>query len=215
MTRTRLLCASANPHKVGEIERLLQGAVVLVPRPVGLPDVAEDADTLIGNARLKARFVMESSANVDRLAAVADDTGLFVEALPGGLGVRTARYAMGDPDHATDPDRANRRKLLDELLEAGCVGIGQRRARFVTVALVCSLDGSELVAEGSCDGHIALAERGSEGFGFDPLFVPDEPDGTPGSSTFAELGVVAKNAVSHRSRAFRELARLLEAASKG
>lgn len=209
MTRPRFLCASANPHKVREIEFLLAGTVTLVPRPAGLPDVVEDDDTLIGNARLKARAVLESRENRDGLAAVADDTGLFVEALSGELGVRTARYAIDDPGHASDPDHANRRKLLRALEDAGCLAPETRRAHFVTVALVCFPDGSELVAEGRCDGHIALSERGSTGFGFDPLFVPDTTDGSPGTATFAELGEDAKNASSHRARAFRELARLL------
>ncbi|MGA0878236.1 MAG: non-canonical purine NTP pyrophosphatase [Ilumatobacteraceae bacterium] len=209
MTQNRLLCASANPHKVREIEFLLKGAVTLVPRPAGLPEVVEDADTLIGNARLKARAVMASRENGQNLAAVADDTGLYVEALPGALGVRTARYAVDDPLHATDPDRANRRKLLRSLADAGCLETVNRRAHFVTVALVCFPDGAELVAEGRCDGHIAVSERGSTGFGFDPLFVPDGVDGSPGSATFAELGDEAKNASSHRARAFRALAELL------
>lgn len=214
MTAIRLLCASANPHKVREIEQLLAGAVTLVPRPAGVPEVAEDADTLIGNARLKARAVMESAENTERLAAVADDTGLFVEALPRALGVHTARYAADDPTHADDPDRANRRKLLHELVDAGCTAIASRRARFVTVALVCFPDGTEVIAEGRCDGHIALEERGSRGFGFDPLFVPDTATGAPGDRTFAELGEAVKNSVSHRARAFDELARILRGVSK-
>lgn len=213
MTRPRLLCASANPHKVREIESLLEGAVTLVPRPAGLPDVVEDDDTLIGNARLKALAVMESRENREGLAAVADDTGLYVEALPGVLGVRTARYAVDDPGHSSDPDRANRRKLLQALEDAGCLVPEARRAHFVTVALVSFPDGAEIVAEGRCDGHIALSERGSTGFGFDPLFVPDAADGSPGTATFAELGEDAKNELSHRARAFGVLARLLTARS--
>lgn len=213
MNQFRLLCASANPHKVREIEFLLDGAVTLVPRPPELPDVVEVDDTLIGNARLKARAVMESRENRDGLAAVADDTGLFVEALPGALGVHTARYAVDDPGHASDPDRANRRKLLRALEDSGCLAPATRRARFVTVALVCFPDGTELVAEGRCDGHIALSERGSTGFGFDPLFVPDSADGSTGTATFAELGEDAKNASSHRARAFRRLAHLLTSRS--
>lgn len=207
MTVTRLLCASANPDKVAEIASLLQGVVTLVPRPAGIPDVIEDADTLVGNARLKARAVLTSEENVDELPAVADDTGLFVEALPGLLGVRTARYASDDPGHAVDPDGCNRAKLLRQL--DGRTHRDERRAHFVTVALVCFPDGSEVLAEGRCDGHIAIAERGTGGFGFDPLFVPDVAPGVPGTRTFAEVGAVEKNVVSHRGRAFRELARRL------
>lgn len=207
MIVTRLLCASANPDKVAEIETLLEGVVTLVPRPSGIPDVIEDADTLIGNARLKARAVLESKENVEGLPAVADDTGLFVDALPGMLGVRTARFASDDPGHAVDPDGCNRAKLLRQL--EGNLHRGDRRAHFVTVALVCFPDGSEVMAEGRCDGHIAIAERGVGGFGFDALFVPDVAPGVPGTRTFAETGAAEKNAISHRGRAFRELARRL------
>ena len=207
MIVTRLLCASANPDKVAEIETLLEGVVTLVPRPSGIPDVIEDADTLIGNARLKARAVLESKENVEGLPAVADDTGLFVDALPGLLGVRTARFASDDPGHAMDPDGRNRAKLL-RLLE-GRWHPQDRRAHFVTVALVCFRDGREVLAEGRCDGHIAIDERGSGGFGFDPLFVPDVAPGVPGIRTFAETGAAEKNSVSHRGRAFRELTRRL------
>lgn len=204
MTITRLLCASANPDKVAEIASLLRGVVTLVPRPSGIPDVIEDADTLVGNARLKARAVLMSDENVEGLPAVADDTGLFVDALPGLLGVRTARYASDDPGHAANPDGCNRAKLLRQL-----EGRADRGAHFVTVALVCFPDGSEVLAEGRCDGHIAVAERGIGGFGFDPLFVPDVSPEVPGTLTFAELGAAEKNAISHRGRAFRDLARVL------
>lgn len=204
MTITRLLCASANPDKVAEIASLLRGVVTLVPRPSGIPDVIEDADTLVGNARLKARAVLMSDENVEGLPAVADDTGLFVDALPGLLGVRTARYASDDPGHAANPDGCNRAKLLRQL-----EGRADRGAHFVTVALVCFPDGSEVLAEGRCDGHIAVAERGIGGFGFDPLFVPDVSPEVPGTLTFAELGAAEKNAISHRGRAFRDLALVL------
>lgn len=207
MTVTQLLCASANPGKVAEIASLLQGMVTLVPRPPGVPDVIEDADTLVGNARLKARALLASEQNVEGLPAVADDTGLFVDALPGLLGVRTARYASDDPGHVVDPDACNRAKLLRQL--DGRLHQEDRRAHFVTVALVCFPDGGEVLAEGRCDGHIAVAERGIGGFGFDPLFVPDVAPGVPGTRTFAEVGAAEKNSISHRGRAFRELARRL------
>jgi XTP/dITP diphosphohydrolase len=131
---------------------------------------------------------------------VADDTGLEVVALDGAPGVLTARFAGED---ATYED--NWRKLLAEL------GDGEdRRARWRTVALVTWADGSETWAEGTCDGTIAHAARGSHGFGYDPVFVPDEGDGR----TFAELSRAEKNAVSHRGRAFRALATLLEGPGK-
>lgn len=206
MTSLRLVCASANANKVREMADLLLGVAVMEPRPLGVPDVVEDEPTLVGNARLKARAVMDAPENTDRLAAVADDTGLFVSALPDVLGVRTARYALDEQDYLLDPDRANRAKLLRALNELGCEQLEQRRATFVTVAVVCFTDGTELIAEGRCDGHIALAETGSRGFGFDPLFVPSEGDGGLGTRTFAEMSDEEKNMVSHRGRAFRELA---------
>ncbi|MGA0205181.1 MAG: non-canonical purine NTP pyrophosphatase [Ilumatobacteraceae bacterium] len=198
-------CASANPDKVREIEDLfrehLGDTVTLLPRPTEVPDVDENADTLIGNARLKAQAIVDATGK----PAVADDTGLFVDALPGELGVRTARYASDRPEHANDPYGANRQKLLESLESQGCLTPESRRARFVTVAVVMWPDGRELAVEGECRGTIALTERGEHGFGFDPLFMPDEfPD-----QTFAELGDDVKNRLSHRARAFQELARKL------
>ena len=214
MTSFRLVCASANANKVREMADLLLGVATMEPRPEGIPDVIEDAPTLVGNARLKARAVMEAPENTERLAAVADDTGLFVSALPGDLGVRTARYALDEQDYFLDPDRANRAKLLRALRELGCEQLEQRRATFRTVALVCFADGTELIAEGRCDGHIAFAETGSRGFGFDPLFVPCASDNGFGTRTFAEMSDEEKNLVSHRGRAFRQLASQLMTSSE-
>jgi XTP/dITP diphosphohydrolase len=202
-------CASANPDKVREIEELfrehLDDRVALLPRPASVPDVDENADTLLGNARLKAQAIVDATGS----PAVADDTGLFVDALPGELGVRTARYASDRPEHATDPYGANRKKLLESLEAQGCLAPESRRARFVTVAVVLWPDGREIAIEGECRGTIALAERGEHGFGFDPLFMPEDfPD-----QTFAELGDEVKNRISHRARAFQELARKLREVS--
>ena len=196
----RLVCASANPDKVAEIAVLLLSAgVELAPRPPHVPDVVEDADTLLGNARLKAAAIAMASGE----PAVADDTGLFVDALDGRPGVHTARYAG---EAATYAD--NRAKMLDELRgrpEA------ERGASFRTVAMVVWPDGREVAVEGVCEGHIALAEQGSRGFGYDPLFVPDDGDGR----TFAEMTDHDKHALSHRGRAFRALARALAADDAG
>jgi len=209
VTLIRLVCASANAHKVREIAELLDGVAIMDARPSGIPDVVEDAETLLGNARLKAHAVMQAPENIHRLPAVADDTGLFVAALPTQLGVRTARYALGDPGHDVDPDGANRAKLWRVLDELGCERLEDRRAHFVTVAVVAFPDGTEIFAEGRCDGHIALSERGRRGFGFDPLFIPLEKDGSFGTKTFAEMSDQEKNEMSHRGRAFAELARQL------
>ena len=187
----RVACASANPHKVAEIEDLMRGVVDLQPRPHDLPDVDENADTLIENARLKARAVCDATG----LPALADDTGLEVTALGGAPGVRTARFA-GEPPN----DANNRAKLLRDLASAA-----DRSARFRTVAILVFPDGRELVAEGVCDGVVANVERGDRGFGYDPVFVPREGDGR----TFAEMTIEDKHALSHRGRAFRALAESL------
>ena len=191
----RLVCASANPDKVAEIQDLLRDVVELLPRPDSVGDIVEDADTLLGNARLKARAICGATG----LPAVADDTGLEVDALGGAPGVHTARFAG---PVATYGD--NRRKLLSELQG---VDDAQRTARFRSVALVAYPDGSELWAEGVCEGHIAQAERGVRGFGYDALFVPGESEGR----TFAEMSVEDKHALGHRGAAFRALAALLRA----
>lgn len=182
----RLVLATANPDKAREIAALLP--VDAVPRPAGLAEVEETADTLEGNARLKARAVAAAAGE----PAVADDTGLEVVALGGRPGAWAARYAG---EHATYAD--NVAKLLAEL-----DGVADRRARFRTVALVAFPDGREIVASGAVDGVIAHAPRGTGGFGYDPVFIPDGS----GGRTYAEMTLDEKQAISHRGRAFRELA---------
>jgi XTP/dITP diphosphohydrolase len=189
MTRLTLVCASANPDKVAEIAALLGDAVELLPRPAHVPDVVEDAPTLEGNARLKAAAVATATGQ----AAVADDTGLEVDALEGDPGVLTARFAG---ERATYAD--NVAKLLHEL---DGVPARERTARFRAVALVAWPDGREVTAEGICPGRIAPTPRGERGFGYDPVFVPDEGDGR----TFAEMTADEKHALSHRGRAIRAL----------
>ena len=183
----QLVCASANPDKVAEIRALLDGVVDLLPRPADVPDVVEDADSLVGNARLKAAAIVAATG----LPAVADDTGLEVDALGGAPGVYAARYAGEGCSYAD-----NRSKLLREMAD-----VDDRRARFRTVALVCWPDGSELHVEGVCSGVVTTEERGTIGFGYDAVFQPDEGDG----ATFAEMTPAAKHAISHRGRAFDAL----------
>jgi XTP/dITP diphosphohydrolase len=188
----RLVLASANPDKAAEITAILAAAVAdldLVPRPA-LPDVDETGATLVENARLKAAAIAAATGE----AAVADDTGLLVDALDGAPGVWSARFAG---EGATYAD--NVAKLLREL--AGVAADG-RTARFETVALVRWPDGREVAATGAVEGSIATAGRGDGGFGYDPVFVPAEGDGR----TFAELSAQEKHALSHRGRAFRALA---------
>jgi XTP/dITP diphosphohydrolase len=191
----QLVCASANPDKVAEIEAVLRTVGIdLLARPAHVPDVMEDAPTLEGNARLKAVAVCDATG----LPALADDTGLEVDALGGAPGVFTARFAG---EGATYAD--NVIKLLDALSDLP--EPEERLARFRTVALVRFPDGREVAAAGWVDGTIALGPRGDKGFGYDPVFEPLEADGR----TFAELTAEEKNAISHRARALRALAELL------
>jgi len=191
VTLPRLVSASANPHKVAEIAALLEGLVHLLPRPDGVPEVVEDAGSLEGNARLKASAICAATG----LPAVSDDTGLFVDALDGMPGVDTAYYAGPNATYAE-----NRAKLLSALHS-----VEDRQARFRTVVMVVRPDGTELVVEGVCEGRIADDERGERGFGFDPVFVPDDGDGR----TFSEMTEAEKNSMSHRGRAFAALVRAL------
>ena len=184
-----LVCASANPNKYSEISQILSGAVNLIPRPAEIPEVVEDADTLEGNARLKAIAVRMATG----CAAVADDTGLEVDALGGAPGIFSARYAG---ENASYEDNVS--KLLEAMTE---VTGGERTARFRTVALVAWQDGTETIAEGVVEGAIADRPSGAGGFGYDSVFIPT----AGGGKTFAEMGDEEKNAISHRGAAFRSL----------
>jgi XTP/dITP diphosphohydrolase len=190
----KLVLATANPDKARELAALLAGFDV-VPRPEDIPDVEETEDTLEGNARLKAMAVMRATGD----AAVADDTGLEVDALGGRPGVFAARYAGPDATYAD-----NVAKLLGELEGVPPEG---RRARFHAVAVAIFPEGREIIAEGWVEGTIADGPRGDGGFGYDPVFVPDRGDGR----TFAEMTTEEKAGVSHRGRALRALAAQLRA----
>jgi XTP/dITP diphosphohydrolase len=196
----RLVLASANPDKAKEIQATLSAAldVTLLPRPADVPDVVEDGQTLLDNARLKAHALVAATGE----AAVADDTGLEVDALGGAPGVYSARYAGEDVTYAD-----NVAKLLRELAALPDAG-GERVARFRTVALAAFPDGTEVWAEGAVEGAIASEARGQAGFGYDPVFVVARAEGGDGR-TFAEMTAAEKDQVSHRGRAFRALAELL------
>lgn len=189
----RLVLATANADKAAEIRALLPAWVEVVPRPADLGDVEETADTLEANALVKAQAVGRATGE----PAVADDTGLEVEALDGRPGVWAARYAGPGATYAD-----NVAKLLGELEG---LPAARRRARFRTVAAVWFPDGREVLADGVVEGRIAEAPRGTAGFGYDPVFIPDGGDGR----TFAEMTAEEKQAVSHRGRAFRALAQAL------
>lgn len=184
----RLVLATANPDKVREIAGLLGGSFELLPRPPEIGDVEETGDTLEQNARLKAAAIAAATGE----PAVADDTGLEVDALGGRPGVYAARYAGEDATYAD-----NVTKLLREL-----DGVEDRQARFRTVAMVVWPDGREVVAEGAVQGFIARAPQGERGFGYDPVFMPSGGDGR----TYAEMSIEEKQGLSHRGRAFRALA---------
>ena len=190
----KLVFATNNAHKLSEIRHILGDTLEVVSlADIGChDDIPETADTLEGNALLKARYVHERYA----LPCFADDTGLEVEALGGGPGVHTARYAYPDRH---DPE-ANTRKLLAELSDKD-----NRRARFRTTIAYIDEAGGEHLFEGIVNGSIAEAERGTEGFGYDPVFCPEEG----GGKTFAELGVDVKNRISHRARAVAQFAKYL------
>jgi XTP/dITP diphosphohydrolase len=195
----RVVLASANPKKVAELREILGDRFELVARPPEVPEVVEDADTFEGNARLKAVALVEATG----LTALADDSGLEVDALSGEPGVHSSRYA-GE----TASDAANIAKLLDSLAElehathaSARERAASRSARFRCVIVLRRPDGSELVSEGSVDGAIVHEPRGDDGFGYDPVFVPDDGDGR----TFAEMTAGEKHAISHRGRALAAL----------
>jgi XTP/dITP diphosphohydrolase len=164
--------------------------VILEARDSSLPDIDETGMTLEENARLKATDVCARTG----LPAIADDTGLEVDALGGAPGVRSARFAGADASYSDNVDL-----LLARLAN---VPEPDRTARFATVAIARWPDGREVAALGTVEGVIAATPRGRGGFGYDPVFVPIEGDGR----TFAEMRPEEKHAISHRGRAFRTLA---------
>lgn len=194
----RIVIATNNAHKADEISHVLgmDGLEFVTMRQAGIAsDPEEDADTFEGNARIKALAAHEAGGGV---AALADDSGLVVDALDGAPGVYSSRFAGEDGN-----DAANNALLL-ERLEG--VPDDERTARFVCTLVFVDEDGTEKVATGSVEGRIGHAERGSEGFGYDPLFYPDAYDG---KLTFAEVSQSEKNLISHRANALRAMKEML------
>ncbi len=192
--RAELVFATNNAHKLSEI-RAIFGDTLHILSLADIDchdDIPETANTLEENALIKARWVKERYG----YDCFADDTGLEVEALNGAPGVHTARYAYPDRH---DPE-ANTQKLL-----AALKGATNRAAQFRT-AIALILNGEEHVFEGVVRGEIATEKRGTEGFGYDPVFIPEDT-----GRTFAELGTDVKNKISHRARA---VAKLVEYLSK-
>lgn len=189
----RVIVATGNRGKVEEIRSALDlfGWEFVTAADLGTRtlDVEETGDTFVDNARLKARAYHEAFG----IAALADDSGLEVDALDGAPGVYSSRYAGPD---ATDAD--NNMKLLAALED---VPPADRTARFRSVIVLIDEDGTETVADGACEGAIGFEARGTGGFGYDPLFLPEESPGR----TMAELDRAGKNAISHRGAALRAL----------
>ena len=196
---TTFVLASFNRHKAAELLVLLDLPGVTLRSIAEWPEAVspeEDGATLLANARIKARAAVALTG----LPAIADDTGLEVDALDGAPGVHAARYSGPGATYAS-----NVAKLLRELQG---VPAARRTARFRTVCVAAWPDGRELHAEGALEGAITDAPRGENGFGYDPVFVP-----TGDARTYAELDEAEKNAISHRSRAVRALReKLLSAA---
>ena len=191
----KIVLSTDNAHKLAEIRSILAplGYEVLPKSEVGAGslEVIEDAPDLDGNAMKKARALHA----LTRLAVLADDTGLFVDALDGEPGVHSARYAS---EH---DDAANREKLLRKLADTPD---DKRTAYFETVLAYIDADGTETIVRGRVDGIITRDERGSHGFGYDSLFLPQGEE-----KTFAEMNDDEKNALSHRRRALDALAAFL------
>ena len=194
----QLIVASGNAHKVKEFDRLLEASgfeVFSAKVCGGMPDVLEDGDTFGANARIKAlalRAIAPKGAWI-----VSDDSGLEVDALGGAPGIHSARYAG---EGASDLHNLN--KLLLELAEQPAA---QRAARFRCVLYLIDPSGREQFFDGACEGRIAKAPAGAEGFGFDPVFVPEGH-----SKSFAELGEATKSKLSHRALAVLAMRRCLE-----
>ncbi len=191
--RVRIVLASRNEGKLAELRRILGPECELVALPDSAPEVAETGETFEENALLKARAAVAATG----LVAVADDSGLSVDALNGMPGVLSARWSglpAGDPTR----DEANLRLVLAQLTETPPE---RRGAAFVCAAAVAFPDGSEHVLRGEVRGNLLFGPRGSGGFGYDPIFVPDGE-----TRTTAEMSPAEKDAISHRGRAFRALA---------
>lgn len=200
MDTVEVILATTNAHKLREIRRMLDGTrfeVISLADLPPMPEVVEDGDTFRANADKKARTIASRLGRV----AIADDSGIEVDALDGAPGVYSARFAGV---HGEDADEANNRLLLDRL-EA--TPDPERTARFRCSLAIVRPDGEALYTDGVVEGRIARSPRGDGGFGYDPLFLIE---GDAEGRTMAELSADAKNAISHRGRALRALVPLLE-----
>lgn len=188
----KIVFATNNAHKLSEVRAIAKGKLeILSLSDIGChDDIPETADTLEGNALIKARWIRDKYG----YDCFADDTGLMVDALDGAPGVYSARYAGEAHD-----SEANMALLLKNLQDHT-----DRTAHFSTVIALC-LHGEEYIFEGRVDGHIAETRSGANGFGYDPIFIPDET-----GISFADMDAEAKNAISHRGRAVKKLFALID-----
>lgn len=193
----KLILSSSNPHKIEELRSILKGLPIEVvsKEEAGFGDleVVEDGDTLEANAKKKALAMAKRSREI----ILADDTGLFVDALDGAPGVYSARYAGEDCSYAD-----NNKKLLEAL---SAVSQAERTAHFETVIAIVWEDGSVQTVKGRCEGSIAFEAQGEHGFGYDPLFIVQGTD-----RSFAQMKDEEKNQISHRANALRKLREVFE-----
>ncbi len=189
MDKLILILATTNEHKADELRRILDNYEIQTLKDIDFyDDIVEDGDTFEENALIKARYIHKLTG----LTVIADDSGLCVDYLNGAPGIYSARYAG---EHKSDAD--NNRKLLDNLKD---VSAEKRTAVFVSAAAVVFADDSQYVTRGEVHGSIGFEEAGSNGFGYDPLFICDE-----NKKTYAEMNMEEKNVISHRKRAFEKL----------
>ena len=190
----KIIIATHNKHKLAEMSRILSpmGYEVVTDRDLGieLSDVEENGETFLDNARIKS----EAGCKESGYPCIADDSGLCVDALGGAPGVYSARYSGVHGD-----DDGNNRKLLAEL---DGVPTEKRTAHFACAICVSFPDGSEVTATGKCEGYIGYEKKGSNGFGYDPLFMV-------GDRSLAEMSAEEKDAISHRGNALKELQKIL------
>lgn len=185
----RVVLASRNAGKIAELSRILGRGYQLVGLPTEAPDVPETGETFTENALIKARAAVEFTG----LAAVADDSGLVIDALNGMPGVLSARWAGRHGD-----DAANLQLVLDQIAD---IPDARRGGGFVCAAALVTPDGTEIVVLGEVRGTLLRTPRGENGFGYDPIFVPEGE-----TRTTAEMSAQEKDAISHRGKAFRGLA---------
>jgi XTP/dITP diphosphohydrolase len=186
-----VILATANRHKVGEMQELLPG-IGLEPLPAGYESPVEDGDSFAANALIKARAAHAKLGG----AVIADDSGIAADDLGGAPGIYSARYAG---EGASDEDN------LDKLIREVDAAAGERRAAYVCALVLIDDDGTKHVFEATCAGTLLRERRGDGGFGYDPIFVPDDT-GPDDKRTMSELSPAEKNAISHRGRAARLLA---------